>query len=140
MSYLSIFYVHPDYTREYSVLPHIIPANTIPCPSLFPRIIFLSHIIRGNILFYISIFHLHPDYTMEYSVLPHIIPANIIPSPRLSTRIFRLSSVYSIFTQITQANFLSYPKIFVQILFIIQDYRREYSDSAQFILTSPKLN
>ena len=79
MSYLSIFYVHPDYTREYSVLPHIIPANTIPCPSLFPLIIFLSHIIRGNVLFYIFIFHLHKDYNSEFSVLPQIFQDNIIP-------------------------------------------------------------
>ena len=77
--FLQKLFLSPDYQRQYSVLPHIIPANTFPCPSLFPRIIFLSHIIRGNILFYISIFHLHTDYISEFSVLSQIFQDNIIP-------------------------------------------------------------
>ena len=99
-----------------------------------------TQITLGNILFYLSIFHLHPDCNSEYSVLPHIIPSKIIPWPRLLERIFRLSSVYSIFTQIMLLNILSYPIIFVQILFLIPDYQRQYSVLSQYILCSLRLH
>ena len=62
LTQLSIFYVHPNFTSEYSVLPHIIPANIIHCSILFPRKFFFS-----------------PDYPRQCSVLPQYIPS----SPRL---------------------------------------------------------
>ena len=42
LTQLSEFYIHPDYTIEYSVLPQILPANIIPWPRLFPQIFTLS--------------------------------------------------------------------------------------------------
>ena len=116
--FLQILFLDPVYSLEYNSL---------------------AQIIDENFLTQLSVFYFHPDYTIEYSVLPHIIPSNIIPQPRLSTRIFRLSSVYSIFTQIILGNILSYPILFLQISFLTPDYRREYSDSAQYILFSLKL-
>ena len=50
-----------------------------------------------------------------------------------------MSSVYSIFTQITLGNILSYPILFMQILFLIPDYPREDSDRDQYILSSIKI-
>ena len=58
----SIFFLHLNYARENSVLPHNLPANIIRWPSLFLRIFFLS-----------------PDYQQQYSFLAE----NILCSPRL---------------------------------------------------------
>ena len=80
----------------------------------------LVQIIDEHIPTHLSIFNLHPDYTREFSVLPHNICANIFYFPRLSARIFCLSSVYSMFTQITPWNILSYPILFRQILILAQ--------------------
>ena len=124
----------------YSIFTQITLLNILSYPTLFLQIFSLAQIIGENIPTQLSIFNLHPNYTREYSVLPHIIPSNFIPYPRLSTRIFRLCSVYSIFTQITMGNILSYPIIFVQIFFLSPDYRRKYFDSAQYIIFSPKLH
>ena len=127
---LSIFYFHPNYTREYSVLPHNICVNIIPWPSLFRLIISLS-----------------PDYPRQYSVLHQYIPSShrlqyrifclapyyslkiLFLCPRLFLQIFFLSpiindifcliSVYSMFTQITLGNILSYHILFLQIIFLL---------------------
>ena len=65
---------------EYSILPHIIPANIFPFPDCRREYFDSAQYILCS-----------PRLHIEYSVLPHIIPANIIPQPRLSTAIFFLS-------------------------------------------------
>ena len=125
---LSILYSHP------STL-----GNILSYPILFPIIFFLSPEYSQQYSVLVQYILFSPKYTREYSVLPHIIPNNIFPQPRVFTAIFCLSSVYSMFTQITPWNILSYPIFFLQILFLSPDYRREYSDSAHYIQSTPKI-
>ena len=117
--YLQILFLILDYRRKYSDSAHYIQTS--------PR-------------FHEGIFCLTPYYSCKYFSLAQFIPSNILPQPRLSTEIFCLSSVYSMFTQITLGNILSYPILYLQIVFLIPDYRRNYSDSALYIQTSPKLH
>ena len=134
----------------YSIFTQITLLNILSYHILFLQILFLgpvyslkyyslAQIIDDNILTQLMYSIFTHDYTIEYSVLPHIIPSNIIPLPRLLARIFRLSSVYSIITQIKLWNILFYPILFLQILFLSPDYWREYSVLAQYIQSSPKL-
>ena len=111
--YLSIFHLHPDCNSEYSVLPHIIPSNIIPWPSLFPQILFLSpdyrrqyfdsaqcilyspmitllNILSCPILF-LQILFLCPDYWREYSDSAQYIQS----SPKLNYGIFCFTPYYS---------------------------------------------
>ena len=132
----------------YSMFTNITLWNILSNPILFLQIFCLTpyysakyfslaQIIDENIPTQFSIFNLHPNYTRESTLLPHIIRSKIIPWPRLLARIFRLSSVYSIFTQIMLLNILSYHIIFLQILFLIPDYRREYSTQLSIFYVHP---
>ena len=139
--FLKILFLSPDYQRNVPTLLSIFKlhpnflGNILSYPIFFLQILFLftvysleysssAQIIHSNIWTQLSIFYIHPDYTIEYSVLPPIITANIIPQPRLSTAIFCLSTVYSMITQIKLGNILSFPILFMQILFLSPDNRR----------------
>ena len=60
--------VHPNYTREYSVLPHIKTANISPWPSVFPRLFLLSPDYQRQYCVFAHYILFSPRYTREYSV------------------------------------------------------------------------